>query len=80
MGRSLNATVPLAALLAGQAVIAVTAALRHYDEVGLFDHLRSGLSSPSVIDQASGIVMAHQRGTAERAFRRAAHHFATPQL
>ena len=58
----------LAALLAGQAVIAVTAALRHYDEVTLSDHLRIALSSRSVIDQAIGIVMAQQRGTPEQAF------------
>lgn len=55
-------------LLAGQAAIAVTAALRHYDEVTLSDHLRIALSSRSVIDQAIGIIMAHQRGTAEHAF------------
>jgi GAF domain-containing protein len=57
-----------AALLAGQAAIAVTAALRHYDEVTLSDHLRIALSSRSVIDQAIGIVMVQQRGTPERAF------------
>jgi GAF domain-containing protein len=44
----------LAALLAGQAAIAVTAALRHYDEVTLSDQLRIALSSRSVIDQALG--------------------------
>ncbi len=58
----------LAALLAGQAAIAVTAALRHDDEVTLADHLRIALSSRSVIDQAIGIVMAQQRGTPEQAF------------
>jgi hypothetical protein len=58
----------LAALLAGQAALAVTAALRHYDEVTLSDHLRIALSSRSVIDQAMGIVMAQQRGTPEQAF------------
>lgn len=57
-----------AALLAGQAAIAVTAALRHYDEVTLSDHLRIALSSRSVIDQAIGIVMAQQRGSPEQAF------------
>jgi len=46
----------------------VTAALRHYDEMTLFDPLRTGLSSRSVIDQAIGIIMAHQRGTPEQAF------------
>ena len=55
-------------LLAGQAAIAVTAALRHYDEVTLSDHLRIALSSRSVIDQAIGIVMTQQRGTPEQAF------------
>jgi GAF domain-containing protein len=55
-------------LLAGQAAIAVTAALRHYDEVTLSDHLRLALSSRSVIDQAIGIVMAQQRGGPEEAF------------
>jgi len=58
----------LAALVAGQAAIAVTAALRHYDEVTLSDHLRVALSSRSVIDQAIGIVMAQQRGTPARGF------------
>ena len=58
----------LATLLAGQAAIAVTAALRHYDEVTLSDHLRTALSSQSVIDQAIGIIMVHQRGTPAQAF------------
>ncbi|MGH3828402.1 MAG: GAF and ANTAR domain-containing protein [Pseudonocardiaceae bacterium] len=58
----------LLGLLAGQAAIAVTAALRHYDEVTLSDHLRSALTSRSVIDQAIGIIMAHQRGTSQQAF------------
>ncbi|MGH3803005.1 MAG: GAF and ANTAR domain-containing protein, partial [Pseudonocardiaceae bacterium] len=58
----------LAELLAGQAAIAVTAALRHYDEVTLSDHLRIALSSRSVIDQAIGIVMAQLRCNPEEAF------------
>jgi GAF domain-containing protein len=58
----------LAGLLAGQAAIAVTAALRHYDEVTLSDHLRIALSSRSVIDQAIGIVMAQRRCDPEMAF------------
>jgi AmiR/NasT family two-component response regulator len=58
----------LAALLAGQAAIAVTAALRHYDEITLSDHLRIALSSRSVIDQAIGIVMAQRRCGPEEAF------------
>jgi GAF domain-containing protein len=60
----------LAALLTGQATIAVTAALRHYDEVTLSDHLRIALSSRSVIDQAIGIIMAQLRGTPSRPSRR----------
>jgi GAF domain-containing protein len=58
----------LASLLAGQAAIAVTAALRHYDEVTLSDHLRIALSSRSVIDQAIGIVMAQRRCDPATAF------------
>ena len=58
----------LADLLAGQAAIAVTAALRHYDEVTLSDHLRIALSSRSVIDQAIGIVMAKRRCDPATAF------------
>ena len=58
----------LAGLLAGQAAIAVTAALRHYDEVTLSDHLRIALSSRSVIDQAIGIVMARRRCDPDTAF------------
>jgi GAF domain-containing protein len=58
----------LATLLAGQAAIAVLAALRHYDEVTLSDHLRIALSSRSVIDQAIGIVMAQRRCGPEEAF------------
>lgn len=58
----------LAGLLAGQAAIAITAALRHYDEVTLSDHLRIALSSRSVIDQAIGIVIAQRRCSPEEAF------------
>lgn len=58
----------LGQLLAGQASIAVTAALRHYDEVTLSDHLRAALSSRAVIDHAIGIVMAQRRCSAEEAF------------
>jgi GAF domain-containing protein len=57
-----------AELLAGQAAIATTAALRHYDEVSLSEHLRAALSSRSVIDQAVGIVMAQRRCTTAEAF------------
>jgi GAF domain-containing protein len=58
----------LASLLAGQAAIAVTAALRHYDEVTLSDHLRIALSSRSAIDQAIAIVMAQRHCDPEVAF------------
>ena len=58
----------LAELLAGQAAIAITAALRRYDEVTLSDHLRIALSSRSVIDQAIGIVIARRRCGPEEAF------------
>lgn len=58
----------VAAVLAEQAAIAVTAALRHYDEVTLADHLRVALSSWSVIDQAIGIIIGQRRCTADEAF------------
>ncbi|MDQ3827623.1 MAG: ANTAR domain-containing protein, partial [Actinomycetota bacterium] len=46
----------------------VTAALRHYDEITLSDHLRIALSSRSVIDQAIGIVMAQRHCDPHTAF------------
>jgi len=58
----------VAAVLAEQAAIAVTAALRHYDELTLSDHLRAALSSRSVIDQAIGIIIGQRRCTADEAF------------
>ncbi|HEY2205495.1 MAG TPA: GAF and ANTAR domain-containing protein, partial [Pseudonocardia sp.] len=58
----------LAQLLAGQATIAVVAALRRYDEISLTDHLRTALASRSVIDQAIGIVMGQRRCSATEAF------------
>lgn len=58
----------MAAVLAEQAAIAVTAALRHYDEVTLSDHLRAALASRSVIDQAIGIIIGQQRCTPDEAF------------
>lgn len=58
----------LVTLLAGQATLVLTAALRHYDEVSLSEHLRTALSSRSVIDQAIGIVMAAQRCPPDEAF------------
>jgi hypothetical protein len=51
-----------------QPAVAEVAALRHYDEVTLSDHLRIALSSRSVIDQAVGIVMAHRQCGPEAAF------------
>lgn len=58
----------LALLLAGQATIAITGALRTYDQVTLADHLRVALASRSVIDQAIGIVMAQRRCSPGDAF------------
>jgi GAF domain-containing protein len=56
------------AQIAALAAATITAAMRHYDEATLTDHLRSALSSRSVIDQAMGIVMATQHCTPDRAF------------
>lgn len=55
-------------LVTALAATTITAALRHYDEATLTDHLRSALSSRSVIDQAMGVVMGMQRCTAAEAF------------
>ena len=53
-----------AAQLTALAAATITAAMRHYNEATLTDHLRGALSSRSAIDQAIGIVMA--RSTAAR--------------
>lgn len=58
----------LAVLLAGHAATALTAALRHYEQVTLTEHLHSALSSRAVIDQAIGVVIAQQRCSADEAF------------
>jgi len=50
------------------AAATITAAMRHYDEATLTDHLRTALSSRSVIDQAIGIVIALQHCTEREAF------------
>jgi GAF domain-containing protein len=58
----------LARMLAAHAAVALTAALRTYDQVSLTDNLRNALSSRSVIDQAIGIVMGRERCSADKAF------------
>jgi AmiR/NasT family two-component response regulator len=57
-----------AGALTGLAAATVTAALRHYDEATLTDHLRTALSSRSVIDQAIGIIIGMQRCPPDTAF------------
>jgi GAF domain-containing protein len=57
-----------AAQLTALAAATITAAMRHYNEATLTDHLRSALFSRSVIDQAIGIVMATQHCTSDEAF------------
>ena len=54
--------------LTALAAATVTAALRHYDETTLTDHLRTALSTRSVIDQAIGIIIGMQRCPPETAF------------
>ncbi|MCW2717092.1 ANTAR domain-containing protein [Pseudonocardia sp.] len=54
--------------LAGQTTIAVTAGLRHYDEIALTDGLRLALSSRSIIGHAIGSVIARRRCPADEAF------------
>lgn len=58
----------VAQVLAAHAAVALTAALRTYDQVSLTDNLRIALSSRSVIDQAIGIVMGRERCSADEAF------------
>lgn len=61
---SRSASAELTALAAAIA----TAALRHFDEASLTDHLRTALSSRSVIDQAIGIIVGMQRCPPDTAF------------
>jgi GAF domain-containing protein len=56
------------AQLTALAAATITAAMRHYDEATLTDHLRAALSSRSVIDQAMGIVIGIQHCTPNDAF------------
>jgi GAF domain-containing protein len=58
----------IAAQLAALAAATITAALRHYDQATLTDHLRTALSSRSVIDQAIGIIIGMQRCPPQVAF------------
>jgi len=58
----------VAQLLAAHAAVALTAALRTYDQVSLTDNLRIALSSRSVIDQAIGIVMGREHCSPDEAF------------
>ena len=57
-----------AAQLTALAAATVTAAMRHYDQTTLTDHLRTALSSRSVIDQAIGIIVGMKRCPPETAF------------
>jgi GAF domain-containing protein len=54
--------------LTAMAAATITAAMRHYDEATLTDHLRAALSSRSVIDQAMGIVIGMQHCMPSEAF------------
>jgi GAF domain-containing protein len=54
-------------LIAGLATVAVTGAMRSYDETALSARLRQSLASRSTVDQAIGIVMAERMCSAERA-------------
>jgi GAF domain-containing protein len=54
--------------LTALAAATVTAVMRHYDQTTLTDHLRTALSSRSVIDQAIGIIIGMQRCPPQTAF------------
>lgn len=56
------------AQLTALAAATITAAMRHYDEATLTDHLRVALSSRAVIDQAMGIVIGMQHCAPTEAF------------
>lgn len=58
----------LALLLAGQATIAITAASRHYKEITSRIICAPHRPPRSVIDQAIGILMAHQHCGPDEAF------------
>jgi len=68
-----------AAQLTALAAATATAAMRHYDELTLTDHLRTALSSRSVIDQAIGIIIGMQRCPPGDGVRRAAHRVPEPE-
>jgi transcriptional regulator with GAF, ATPase, and Fis domain len=57
----------LARLVAGQAATVMSGVLRHRDQAVLTEQLRAALSSRAVIDQAIGVVMAHQGCPPEQA-------------
>lgn len=56
------------AQLAALAATTITAAMRHYDEATLSDHLRSASSSRWMIDQARGLVIGMQHCSPVEAF------------
>ena len=58
----------IATQLSALTAATITAALRHYGQATLTDHLRTALSSRSVIDQAIGIIIGMQRCPASVAF------------
>lgn len=57
----------LARLVAGQAATVLSGVLRHHDLAVLTEQLRTALSSRAVIDQAMGVIMAHQGCPPEQA-------------
>jgi len=57
-----------AAQLTALTAATITAAMRHYDQATLTDHLKTALSSRSVIDQAIGIIIGMQRCPPQTAF------------
>jgi GAF domain-containing protein len=57
----------LARLVAGQAATVMSGVLRYRDQAVLTEQLRAALSSRAVIDQAIGVVMAHQGCPPEQA-------------
>ena len=65
--------------LAHLAAAGMAGALKNFDEITLTNRLRRALSTRGVIDQAVGIIIAHQHLTPEEAFGGPAAHLPDPQ-
>ena len=65
-----NDVVALGELLAAHASLAVSAATAYYSSRDLAEQMRQALDSRAVIEQAKGVLIAQEGGTADEAFAR----------